>query len=272
MTPLAITSTMVEDWAVFSNDRNPLHSDEGVARRFAQSLPFAHGMLAMMPLKLGCSEAVLTTAKQGVRFRFDALMRAPVPIDVPLQVASDSDGSRHRFVLSRLGDAGCLIQSTARMMTAPEPATLAVADHVAASPEIVMAHEDFRQRFTKASSPWIFLEAFVFGELVRKYFPGGHLRLARGPFAEATRRLGADWITLHVRHTATVCPHLVGPDPTWRPPAGEVRYGIAVRETHRDQRQIALSVDVSISISGAACILVCMRFRLLQTGQMRRAA
>lgn len=174
MTPIVFDAQLLQDWAAFSGDRNPVHFDADLAwQLLGTERTIAHGMLAMLPLKNAMARALPTTDGADC-WRWEALLRRPVlcdtaytvqtnfrPNDNTLSTNLECLNAATRHITSRTAP----VAPNSRFYGAPGRYPLD-AGYVDAQ------HRKFGAAFPAFATPWIFYDALLFSHYLESHLLG----------------------------------------------------------------------------------------------------
>lgn len=78
MIVLGFDASRIEDWAAFSGDRNPIHFDEGAARRLGADDVIVHGMLPILHAQAASARACASMSPPGGWREWHARLKWPL--------------------------------------------------------------------------------------------------------------------------------------------------------------------------------------------------
>ena len=164
---------LVEKWAEFSGDYNPIHFDPGAAATITDQGVVAHGMLVLLPVKQALTDVILSsnvlvpfTAGHWMRLR--SSFRRPVPQSFDLNINVESSDARTTFSVSDTNQGSPYFQGL--LTSAPPPGSPASGITFSLDRKSVTQQwEYFRSSFPHVVANWIFIDAFLFTVFVRRH-------------------------------------------------------------------------------------------------------
>lgn len=159
---------MLQQWADFSGDYNPIHFDQQAAQQIGLDSVAVHGMLAMMQLKSQCKFSSASEKVQGNGYQWQVSLRNPLPVAMPYQIQIKDPGASgkvtfslqsHDLKVKYLIGSYCPINFD----DLTERHDVDSQRKYSVSGEVIrQKHDEFQQQFPQIAELWIFLEGLIF--------------------------------------------------------------------------------------------------------------
>ncbi|WP_230970227.1 MaoC family dehydratase [Nitrogeniibacter aestuarii] len=200
--------TDVRDWADLSQDFNPIHFDQAVARRMGLDGVVVHGMLPLMHIKRQLGRQLdphATALWRTIRCKF----RQPVAEGRGHQLEVKARPSAFRFSLKRESDGAETIGGSALEAAVDDESASASACFDIAPDVLREKAATFHSAFPEFDRAWLLLDAIVFSQFLSHQIPYELVRQVPG-FDDAMdqRDLMHRVLTVQTSHTVSVAPSL----------------------------------------------------------------
>ena len=177
MQPSAFDAMLIEKWAGFSGDHNPIHFDREAARRLGADDVVVHGMIPMVIAQEHLYQELREhTARVGwadCKIR----LKRPIQKDQPVRLVTRPTSAGVRFsVTNALGDEQFFLGSFERFTARPMPLpngppgerTVSLPSFSLAASYLRERNTEFRRVFPEAQSPWVSFSATLFSEFLTR--------------------------------------------------------------------------------------------------------
>jgi hypothetical protein len=220
MQPSTFDAMIIEKWARFSGDRNPIHFDREAARGMGADDIVVHGMIPMVVAQEHLYQELRKHTPRVGWADCSIRLKRPIQRDQPVRLATRPTSAGLRFSLaSALREEqffhGSFERSTARPGPLPEEQsgelTFSLPSFSLAAGYLRERNVEFRRIFPEAQSPWVSFSATLFSEflarnLQRMEAMAASVQTAPRLFAvQTTYKVGFD-----ERHFDEVFPEAVG--------------------------------------------------------------
>lgn len=156
----------IESWARFSGDWNPIHFDADAAKALGVDAPFAHGMLALLPVKQLAHDMLSDT--QAEWLTIDSRLRLPVFLNEDLHLSGETNARGVEIGLHN-STGKVLLSCGARMVQQPKNDLQKTGNRTAVDPSDVSAFDQINASALTDGpfAAWITLEAIAFRHFLK---------------------------------------------------------------------------------------------------------
>lgn len=177
MQPSAFDAILIEKWAGFSGDRNPIHFDREAARGLGADDVVVHGMIPMVVAQEHLYQELRKHTPRIGWAECRIRLRRPIQKDQPVRLETRPTSTGVRFsVASALGDEqfflGSFERSPARPMPLPDgqpgEQTLSLPSFSLAASYLRERNTEFRRVFPEVQCPWVPFSATLFSEFLAR--------------------------------------------------------------------------------------------------------
>ncbi|TWC76330.1 MaoC dehydratase-like protein [Rhizobium sp. SJZ105] len=192
---MIFSSRMIDQWAEYSGDRNPVHFDRELATSMGYPREFCHGWLALLFVKSEVTTRLAASLNEdiAVDFRF----RSPVYVREDVSCEMDKNETRY--------DIDLVNASRQKLVTGvltPKPFNNAI-DGAHRLHGLGRADRSLPD-FGFPVVPWVEAEAYAFQQMLQKYPGKERIGVADDIFAEHLKDSRERWVLLHTRHESDV--------------------------------------------------------------------
>ncbi len=178
---VSFDTDVVEKWANFSGDYNPIHFDPEAATNLSGAGLVAHGMLVLLPVKQAMTEALSAEILQSRPcnkvnsdlptkpwVRLKSSFRQPVPQSRDVMIDVSSAGSKANYAVVEQDRKTTYFQGV--LSNGLPPDAPLVGESIAIDQkDLLQRWEYFQGSFNRITSAWIFIDALIFSEFVEQH-------------------------------------------------------------------------------------------------------
>ncbi|MGJ8626366.1 MAG: MaoC family dehydratase [Sulfitobacter sp.] len=156
----------IEAWAHFSGDWNPIHFDADAAMALGVDAPFAHGMLALLPVKQLAHNMLSDTSTEWLTI--DSRLRLPVFLNEDLYLSGEID-TRGVEIGLRNSSGKLLLSCGARAAQHPRSELQETMSRTPVTPSDISAFDQINASALTDGpfAAWITLEAIAFRNFLK---------------------------------------------------------------------------------------------------------
>ena len=156
----------LQQWADFSNDRNPIHFDLEAAKQLNLENIVAHGKLALLPIKARVSAAL---SQQSDWYKFKVAFRDPVSCQRLLNINLVEKSSRTTFNLNDAITDHTYIKGAVSACEPVQVIDIVLSDKIS-TVNLTNKLQKFIDAFPNCLHDWIVIDSLLFSDLVDKHF------------------------------------------------------------------------------------------------------